>query len=316
MLRSARRVRLREEPEDQALALEVGEVDGLARVGGALEVGGRVTDREEIRVGHEESLEEGAQHEAAGALPQERPFCLRLLGDCKRPLEGGVGPVHEPEGEHEVGRGTCEDADVPYLMMAEDIGPGVGALLDVDDGSAGVRQATEREPSHRAGAELGEHPVAWDEAHPPEPEVEDGGELVRALDPDDLENDPREREGRNETEEKEAPRAVGEVEDGGSVGPTDQEEDRAVIEAAEPAVSALSEVEEVIAGGGEEDRDEGDAVGRHHCELWPVIVGEDTEGYETRNGEQQPEEMGQGAQRVLSISNTLSISQLVTSAGS
>ena len=51
-----------------------------------------------------------------------------------------------------------------------------------------------------------------------EPEVEEGGELERALDPDDLENDPREREDGKETEEKEAPRAVSEVEDGGSVG--------------------------------------------------------------------------------------------------
>ncbi len=69
MLRSARRVGLREEPEHEASALKVSEVDGLACVRGASEVGGGVTYGEEVRFGHEESLEEGAQHEVAGALP-------------------------------------------------------------------------------------------------------------------------------------------------------------------------------------------------------------------------------------------------------
>ncbi len=60
LLRSPGCVGLGEVPEDQALSAEVGEADGLACVGGALEVGSRVTDGEEVGVGHEESLEEGA----------------------------------------------------------------------------------------------------------------------------------------------------------------------------------------------------------------------------------------------------------------
>ena len=60
LLRSPGCVGLGEVPEDQALSAEVGEADGLAGVGGALEVGCRVTDGEEVGVGHEESLEEGA----------------------------------------------------------------------------------------------------------------------------------------------------------------------------------------------------------------------------------------------------------------
>ena len=69
MLRSARRVGLGEKPEHEALPLEVGEVDGLSCVGCAREVGRRITNGEQVRVRHKESLEEGQQHQGGGRGP-------------------------------------------------------------------------------------------------------------------------------------------------------------------------------------------------------------------------------------------------------
>ena len=66
MASSARRVSLREEPQDQALAVELREPNGFASVAHALKVRGGVAYREEVGVGHKESFDEGEQQGEEG----------------------------------------------------------------------------------------------------------------------------------------------------------------------------------------------------------------------------------------------------------
>jgi hypothetical protein len=66
---SARGVCFREEPEDKALAVELGETNRFAGVAHALKVRSGVADREEVGVGHKESFDEGEQHGGEGSCP-------------------------------------------------------------------------------------------------------------------------------------------------------------------------------------------------------------------------------------------------------
>ena len=62
MASSARRVCLREEPQDQALAAELRESNGFTAVAHAFEVGRGVADGEQVGVRHKEAFEKSEQH--------------------------------------------------------------------------------------------------------------------------------------------------------------------------------------------------------------------------------------------------------------
>ena len=162
--------------------------------------------------------------------------------------------------ESEVQRSAGEHEEVPDLVEAKHLRPGVGALAGIDDRTEGVGRAAADQPEELEAAQLGQHEVGGDDTHPAHREVDPGAEPSRTVHPQQLHRGAGQDEDRGGTEHAPLPAALQQHHTGRDVGSADHQEDGDVIQSAQPEVAVVAEIEEVVDARCEEHRGESQAV--------------------------------------------------------
>ena len=119
-------------------------------------------------------------------------------------------------------------------MVAEDRGTRVRALARVDDRAGGVHDPARRDQDGGADPGLDRDRREAQRADPADGEVDDHGDPLRGVYPDQLDDDPGDRSGPDRDEERRRKRPLHDEERKRGHGAGDQQEDHGVIEAAHP----------------------------------------------------------------------------------
>ena len=146
------------------------------------------------------------------------------------------------------------------LVEAERARPRVRPLARVDDGAGRVEDAAGGEERHRHGVELAHELRRGDEREPPEHDVAARDDGPRRVDPAEAEHDAGDRPRPGADEQHPRDGTVDDDERDRRVARRDEDEDRAVVDAAQQRLEAPRAGPAVIQRRAAEQRDEADAV--------------------------------------------------------